>query len=396
MLDKRKKITLLLLCITGILAACGQRPEAESAPPRPTPVLSTQSAAAQPGDAASEQETLSGAQAEMDTPEQLPELDEMQKLFGPDCISEQTFEVQLSEYAQEVYFVPLAPSEENPWLRVRLVRDGQVLEQWNCVYVPDGLKGEQFRSLDEVAFCDVNFDGNTDIIMLETYGETRFAVVDFGYGREEDDNVYFDTQWGLMDNLFAMMKPLTASEICDFLTEGRESGEFADYQEAYEAVSRLCELGGELDRRKYNLIYMDEDNTPELVAGVPGYWVSVYTYHEGRIYCLMNEWGYGAFGNVGYEYVPRKNSLRNYDADGAGAIMNTTYMTVGQDHSMEMVVYIRDVFSEEADENGEYSCTTYVDGVETPEDKLINYDVGEYEFIEPIWSREELLERLGR
>lgn len=77
----------------------------------------------------------------------------------------------------------------------------------------------------------------------------------------------------------------------------------------------------------YALIYFDQDNIPELVAGTDGYWVSMYTYDpdEGKVYTVMDQWGYGAMGNAGYEYLPKKNCLRNYNSDFAGAVMYTHY-----------------------------------------------------------------------
>lgn len=77
----------------------------------------------------------------------------------------------------------------------------------------------------------------------------------------------------------------------------------------------------------YSLIYFDGDKIPELVAGLDGYWVSMYTYDpdEGNVYTVMDQWGYGAMGNAGYEYLPKKNCLRNYNSDFAGAVMRTYY-----------------------------------------------------------------------
>ncbi|MDE6674654.1 MAG: hypothetical protein K2K19_07565, partial [Acetatifactor sp.] len=140
----------------------------------------------------------------------------------------------------------------------------------------------------------------------------------------------------------------------------------------------------------------DEDDIPELVGGVSGFWMSMFTYDAGQVYCLMNDWGYGAFGNMGYEYVPGKNSLRNIDTDNAGQIVNITYMTVNPEHSMKEVVWIKLVFSEEMNEDMEYDCTTYVNGEEVAEDEINDYDVGEYEYIDTILSLQELLEKLGR
>ena len=160
-------------------------------------------------------------------------------------------------------------------------------------------------------------------------------------------------------------------------------------------MSQVYDLNG--NRMEYNLIYFDEDDTPELVAGVSGYWMSMFTYDEGQVYCLMNDWGYGAFGNTGYAYVPGKNSLRNYDADMGANNFYTTYMAVSEQHTMELVAAIKyENYLEDENEITGEQCIVYVNGVEVPEDEDIDYGVGEYEYIDTILSRQELLEKLGR
>lgn len=428
--NRRRVLGLLLLfCITGMFTACGKEPEPAvetGENPAEADIGTIVSPAAeddrynasltQEDDMGSvSEETLSEAEGSetgetseaesqtveigsSDVPETAPtELDAMQKLFGADCISEQTFEVQLSEYEQKVYFVPLAPSSENPEFRVQLIQDGQVIEELPA-YVPDRLEGEEFCSLDAVSFYDVNYDGNTDILMLETYGDTRFAAV--YYGRYD----HFFIEEELSEHLSEQVNPLTLSEISHYLAGGKKNGEFAGYQEAYEAVSRVYDLEGVGERMTYDLIYFDEDDIPELVAGVNGYWMSMYTYDEGRVYCLMDVWPYGAWGNMGYEYVPGKNSLRNYDNDFAGAIVYTTYMTVSEQHSMETVVTIETFNFDDLNGNGLFDDeeretiggASYIDGVEITDEECASYDVGEYEYIEGRMSLEELWKKLGR
>lgn len=383
---------LALLSLQGMLAACGQEPETEVGEPQ---TISSETAENSAEDSAVDAlETTSSAAEEIEE-----ELDAIQEMFGKDCISDQTFEVQLSEYDQEVYFVPFAPSSENPQFRIQLIQNGQVLKELHD-YVPEGLEGEKFRSLDAVAFADVNFDGSTDILLLETYGDTRFAAVYCGErdeweGWENGVRVSFYVQDALSESLSDQVNSLTVSEIFSFLTDGKKNGEFGSYQEAYEAVSRVYDLSG--NRMEYNLIYFDEDDIPELVVGVSGYWMSMFTYDAGQVYCLMNEWGYGAFGNAGYEYVPGKNSLRNYDADMGINVFNITYMAISEQHTMELVAGIELVnYLEDENEITGEQCTVYVNGVEVPEDEDIDYDVGEYEYIETILTRQELLEKLGR
>lgn len=96
----------------------------------------------------------------------------------------------------------------------------------------------------------------------------------------------------------------------------------------------VVETEAEGTELKYDLVYLDEDGVPELVMGHPGYFVSVYQYAEGTLYCL-GEWSYGVMGNHGYEYVPRGNVICNYNADLAGAIMYVWYGRLGASREIE-------------------------------------------------------------
>lgn len=77
----------------------------------------------------------------------------------------------------------------------------------------------------------------------------------------------------------------------------------------------------------YDLIYFNNDNIPELVVGIQGYWVSMYTYDKSKekVYAVIDNWGYGVGGNVGYSYLPKKNVLYNMNSDYAGAIRYVYY-----------------------------------------------------------------------
>lgn len=79
---------------------------------------------------------------------------------------------------------------------------------------------------------------------------------------------------------------------------------------------------------KYGLIYFDGDNIPELIIGHNGYWVSMYTYDNGKVYTVMDKWGYGAMGNAGYSYYPKKNCLYNRNCDFAGLEWRDYFVTM--------------------------------------------------------------------
>lgn len=317
--------------------------------------------------------------------------DALKKRFGETCIAEQTFEVELSEYDGKVWFVPFAPSGEEEF-HMQIIQDGKVLRNISG-YVPKELAGEKFVSLDAVAFFDVNYDNETDIVLIETYGNTSFAMVYYGETYtylDGDVSVSFYAMQSLSDNLTSSVETLTIPVIQGFLSNGKKNGEFADYREAYLTVGKLKEMesDGEIN---YELVYFDEDDIPELVADDPGYFMSLYTYHDGKIYTLMNEWGYGAMGNSGYEYCPGKNSLRNYNTDYAGLILYTTYCSISSEYTMDTVVSIKTVNFDDANGNGipdgdeeesfDYYSADYIDGVEITAEEYDSYSMGEYEWL---------------
>ena len=398
------KFWSFVLLTIGILTACGQKQEKSVDDAGGTYDMYE-------GNVASEQDSAEEAKKEdvvaygiegvLPNDEEAPdgtekadetaESRELKRQFGAKCITEQTFEVELSEYEGKVWFVPYAPSGAEDF-HVRIVQDGEELCKLRA-YVPERLAGEKFASLDAVAFYDVNYDGDTDIVLIETYGDTSFVVIYYGdvYTYSDGDaSVYFFAEERLSDHLAENLGELTVPVIRNFLGNGKKNGEFEDYREAYRAVAKLRDMESD-GEYKYELIYFDDDDVPELVADNPGYFVSMYTYHDGRIYTVMDEWGYGAGGNHGYDYCPRKSSVRNYDTDYAGLILWTGYWTLDNEYKLERVASIE--FRNFIDSNGNgipdgdenetagYGGKSYIDGVEiTPEEEK-SYSMGEYEWL---------------
>ena len=420
-----RKFWGFVLLTAGILTACGQKQdesvdgaggaydmyEETAEPSRDDEAITTdreieadRTTTTDIANKANEAVTADGAE----NAEETAESRELKRRFGAECITEQTFEVELSEYDGKVWVVPYAPSGAEDF-HVRIMQDEEELYELRA-YVPEKLAGEKFASLDAAAFYDVNYDGDTDIVLIETYGDTSFAAVYYGdvstYS-DGDVSVYFFSEERLSDYLTENLKELTIPVIRDFLGNGKKNGEFADYREAYPAVAKLKEMesGGEY---KYKLIYFDDDDVPELIADNPGYFVSMYTYHDGRIYTVMDEWGYGAGGNHGYDYCPRKSSVRNYDTDYAGLILWTSYWTLGNEYELELVASIEYLNFIDANGNGVpdgdesetagYGDKSYIDGVEiTPEEEK-SYSMGEYEWLgagQDGMSPEELADALG-
>lgn len=382
-----RMVWIFILLTVGMLAACG-REQDESVVDADSvydvheeTIGSEQKLSEVPEEEAVE---VSGA-------DETAESKELKRRFGSNCITEQTFEVELSEYDGKVWFVPyVSPGGRN--FQMQIIQGKEVLKDISA-YVPEELSGEKFVSLDAVAFFDINYDNETDIVLIETYGDTTFAVVYYGEVYTYSDglaSVYFDVKEELSDNLTGSVDNLTVPAIRDFLSNGKKNGEFEDYREAYLAAGKLREAESD-GKIKYKLIYFDDDDIPELVADDTGYFVSMYTFHDGRIYTVMDEWGYGAGGNHGYDYCPRKSSVRNYDADYAGLLLYTTYWTLGDGYELERVVSIE--FLNFIDENGNgkpdgderetagYGDKSYIDGVEITWEEEQSYSMGEYEWL---------------
>lgn len=125
--------------------------------------------------------------------------------------------------------------------------------------------------------------------------------------------------------------------VCFSCMTGAKAEEYTEWADAYMKVVKdlhkedtklKAEYSSEFTPYQaytYDLIYFDNDDIPELVAGLDDYWVSMYTFDkkDGKVHQVIDRWGYGAMGNPGYEYLPKKNFLLNYNSDFAGAVRYT-------------------------------------------------------------------------
>ena len=419
-MNKGRVCTLLLLmAAAGIFTACGKEQQTENEQYGTIQEESREAGTSQTiSDQFGEGQSIDDIEATTDNNEgaagtavdeaditKNAQTDELKNRFGENCISEQTFEVELSEYEGKVWFVPYAPAEDGQALDMQIIQDGEILTR---IYtdVPESLEGQPFTSLDAVSFFDVNYDGCTDIVVIETYGDASFAEIYYGFANDGSDYVSsFISYDSFSERITKRVGNLTISEIRKFLSDGKKNGEFNDYKEAYRAIVRWSEVAFDSELT-YDLIYFDDDDIPELVFGYKGYWVSMYTYYDGKACMLMDHWAYGAMGNAGYEYIPRGNRLGNYNNDYAGLICYTTYMTISEQHALDVVTVITtynfdDVNGngmpdeDEMDSAGSYGAI-YVGGEEITYEQYAEYDAGEYEYIVGSMNLEELTDTLAQ
>lgn len=148
---------------------------------------------------------------------------------------------------------------------------------------------------------------------------------------------------------------------------------YDDYREAYLHMLNLYE-SAYMYYDKYALIDFDGDDVPELVVDVNS-GITMYTFKDGNVYKLVDDWGYGAGGNHGYEYIPGQHIIKNYNTDYAGIIMYETYwdITLKGEEVEEDSFYLMQTFFDDVNGNGVPDENEEVSG------EYVRYFLGEEE-----------------
>ena len=173
------------------------------------------------------------------------------------------------------------------------------------------------------------------------------------------------------------------------------------YEEAYLAIMALYMNIYDYDSALFNLVYFDEDDVPELVAEVyTG--VTMYTYNDGVVRKLIDNWGYGAGGNQGYEYAPYMGVVRNYNTEYMGVVIHETYIyiDVTAQGVSEKTISLNIAYFDDANGNGDYDegentgteyVRYYLDHEEITEEKYNEYVVkAEFELIHGYYTWETI------
>lgn len=129
--------------------------------------------------------------------------------------------------------------------------------------------------------------------------------------------------------------------------------DYDSYKEAYLYMLRLYEKAYIDSDVKCSVVDFDGDDVSELVIDVNS-GITMYTYKDSKVYKLIDDWGYGAGGNHGYDFIPGNGVIRNYNTDYAGLIMNETYIWVKLDGE-EVVTeqrFLMQTFFDDVNNNG--------------------------------------------
>ncbi|MCH5269447.1 MAG: hypothetical protein J1E83_01735 [Lachnospiraceae bacterium] len=127
--------------------------------------------------------------------------------------------------------------------------------------------------------------------------------------------------------------PVTEESAGEMISPREEPG----WKQAY--IAKAEEIEEEYGfSMEYDLIYIDGDNIPELVAGPTGYWFILYTWKDGEVYELIDYAPYGTHGRI-YCFEPYQGIIEEsvYDMittreeSDSYTVFYTGYHTVTED-----------------------------------------------------------------
>lgn len=224
-------------------------------------------------------------------------------------IEEQSFEVELNSLGK-VTFASYAPDMgQNPMEDVTfvLLKDETVIDTLAGMKTENVRTGERFLAVEAVSFPDYNGDGINDIITICSYTPTGGMEEELVEARiyTGDDEGNFALEWELSETANSALAEKTVQSVLGFLGadgDGNSQGEDT-WQQAYidYIVSKGSDSGGE-----YGLIYLDEDDIPELVriGGCEADGCQIVSWYAGMVY-------ESPLRRLNFSYIEKENLLCN-------------------------------------------------------------------------------------
>ena len=240
-------------------------------------------------------------------------------LWDEKCDESQSFDIDMEQYSGQCHFYSF-PASADDGVAMLITEDGAE-RAWLASGRWDDYGQTVLEKIDAVGVFDYDGDTMTDIAVIGQLGGSQHLML---YHAELGG--YFYEMEGLASMVEVSVDSLTIPDVKKFLLIGSTDGKYTTYQDAYSQIARLYNFDKPAEY-SFDLINLDGDNVPELVCDLTGYNLDVFTYKDGHVKLLMDDYGYGAMGNAGYDYAPGKNVVRNYNQDYAGLIMYTSYLT---------------------------------------------------------------------
>ena len=209
--------------------------------------------------------------------------------------------------------------------------DGKRLS-WLGNYFGDNFANrDHFTTVKAVGIFDFTADGADDIVVIAegSDGKDHVGLYEYGVSYDEAGYNYLKDASEWLSNYYT--EELNIPNVKSYLLGDNEAAVYNTWNDAYNQVVRITILDGDYS---YNLIYIDEDDVPELVVDNNGYYLYLYTYKDGHVVPFGDEFGYGAGGVADYEYAPKKNCLRYWNNDYAGIVCYLDFLSI---HDNKMV-----------------------------------------------------------
>ena len=261
-------------------------------------------------------------------------------LWNEGCDESQSFDVTMPQFDEPVRFITYQQDPDGATLI--LTKNGKFLTELST-WLTGGYNG-YLKKIAAVGFFDFDADGMTDITVIGDSEQGTHALLYQAVAGEGAFEWLADLDG---DKAAGIGADLTIGGIRTALTDGHAPG---SWREAYAQVAKLYHAA-EGDYR-YDLIYTDSDEIPELAVDLPGYAMTLFTYENGHTRCLMNRWGYGAMGNHGYFWAPGSGIFYNSNADYAGAIVYETYMSKRNAGELGTDYWVKNLYFNDLDGDG--------------------------------------------
>lgn len=263
--------------------------------------------------------------------------------WDDNCDETQTFDIELFPSEAPIHFVTYKPDPEDG-IKIVLVKDGKFMTSISTSIFRSVDYNTRLNKVNAVSFFDFNADGVKDILVI---GES-----DMGENIRLEESVpneyYYESCYGIDEKLEEELAGnITVSSVKNMLLGDNPDCKFDNYKNAYAHIAGLYNMSG--DNYVYGLIDADGDETPELVIDGQGYNVSLYSFENGIVHCLMYKWAYGAGGNYGYMYAPGKGVYINHNNDYAGAVQYDSYMTSHDGKEITTDFYVESLFFKDTD-----------------------------------------------
>lgn len=228
-------------------------------------------------------------------------------------IEDQTFKVNLKPLGN-VTFASYEPDTAlDPLADVvfELQRDGQAIAVLEGEFEDNIRANEVFDQVEAVSFPDYNRDGYSDIIIICSYLPASGPQVDGAYSsaRIYRGNAHgsFVLEKELSEEANSALADKTVKTVLGFLGADRGTANPADSEWKQAYISYL-QQSDEEQWQGYNLIYVNDDDIPELVeiGNSEAAGCKIVSYGDGKI-------EESQLSRLGFSYIERENLLCNSD-----------------------------------------------------------------------------------